>query len=305
MITVGLHILKLWGSKMIGIISYLPNDEKIRSKRLQFIKRLISELREWFKTETIHIVSQNYSENDYNFTDDKLLFHKFEKGIGVANARNEILKLFYNSDDDVLVLSDDDIKLYNYYNIKELIIRFYNNEINVDLITGLDASMSPFKQLNIKNDVCSYFTLKPITSGSSFNFMMLKKPNKKYFYNQKLIDVEISEDLAFISQLLSDGLKLYTCINLIKCQNLTQYSTLFSDDEIIQKHHELMTNFNNYIKDKYNFDDYKSLIKYYTSFYSQIKVRRNVKYEIIENDIPIKRIGKIKEIGLNNSPLFL
>ena len=117
--------------------------------------------------------------------------------------------------------------------------------------------------------------------------------------------MEISEDLAFISQLLSDGLKLYTCINLIKCQNLTQYSTLFSDDEIIQKHHELMTNFNNYIKDKYNFDDYKSLIKYYTSFYSQIKVRRNVKYEIIENDIPIKRIGKIKEIGLNNSPLFL
>ena len=305
MTTVGLHILKLWGSKkMIGIISYLPNDEKIRSKRLLKCKELINFINRMLPGEPIHIVAQNYTENDFRyFGNDDLLFLKYGGGIGCANAGNVILEKFYNSSDDVLLLSDDDIKNYDYYEIKELWTKLYYGEIDSDFTVGLDSALSPFKEMNIKEDVENTFTFRPITKICAPNIYFMKNLKKKYgkeiYYSQKLIDSDCAEDLGFICELLQENFKMFCCINWIKCGALGNHYSVLNDTNNVKElttwHSNLVKNLNLYIEQKYGVDVstlFKNKIKY-----GKFKIKRLVKYELSENDIPEK-------MKVNNLPLF-
>ena len=97
-------------SVLIGIISYLPNNE-LRQQRLTASRLQIEWLNKLLPNEKIISVCQNYKA-------DELPWHEtiqFADGIGAGKARNIILTEFYNSDYDWLFLCDDDTIAYDYY----------------------------------------------------------------------------------------------------------------------------------------------------------------------------------------------
>ena len=120
----------------IGVISYLPeNDLKRRQARNQ--------QHEWLKSifpnHEIVIVAQKYKVTDY-IDDNKIKYISFEQGIGPSRARNIILKEFYDSQEDFLLLLDDDCILYDYYD-------------GIELLKELDEQPAKFK--GIDNIVCN------------------------------------------------------------------------------------------------------------------------------------------------------
>ena len=132
---------------MIGIISYYPDNEYLRTRRIQAHKNQIDWLTNLFKDEKITIVSQNYNETDY-IIKDNIQYIKYDKGIGPGKARNVILEKFYNSNDDTLFLLDDDIMMYDYYNVTPLLLDFYYNSSNykMDAIIPNNPEFMPFKK---------------------------------------------------------------------------------------------------------------------------------------------------------------
>lgn len=90
------------------IVSYLPEDEIVRAKRLKALSNLIINIKEITPTTKIYINAQNYRDEEYvNDAQIEYLF-KHEKGIGAQAARNELLKWFYESEYDYAILHDDD-----------------------------------------------------------------------------------------------------------------------------------------------------------------------------------------------------
>ena len=80
---------------LIGILSYLPEDEKVRQKRLNYHNKQLDELKQYYPTAYIYCVYQQYKDTE--IPKDKINEYKtFDKGIGVSSARNEILKYYYD-----------------------------------------------------------------------------------------------------------------------------------------------------------------------------------------------------------------
>lgn len=91
----------------IGIISYLPDEEKIRSTRRERLYKVIERCNELFSLPII-IVAQNWK-------DDTEIEHaavfKFTNKLGITGARKMLRKIFLESEYDYLIMLDDDAKL--------------------------------------------------------------------------------------------------------------------------------------------------------------------------------------------------
>jgi hypothetical protein len=100
--------MNLFGqSKVIGIISYLPDDTEIRFKRELLLEDLIEKCKQLFPKVPIVIIAQNWEHFevegcDVRYYDDKL---------GITGARKELRKVFLESNKDVLIMLDDDCML--------------------------------------------------------------------------------------------------------------------------------------------------------------------------------------------------
>ena len=222
-------------SILIGQISYLPPNE-LRTKRLQVARFQI----EWFNkilpNTKIISVAQRYDLHDYM---NGVQYFEYENGIGAGAARNIILKEFYNSDYDWLLLCDDDTiiddKYYPEYFIKELV----NNREkfkDVHAISALEPEYHPYKLLNFKDkgNLTHYkFEPRELNSGSATSFIQ----NVKKFYGKELYypNVDASkgegrEDMEFLFSWLKSGLNWYTMQTLIRKSLCFDKSSIFGDD---------------------------------------------------------------------------
>ena len=131
---------------IIGIISYLPMDKNVRQKRLEAHHKqlqLLSQL-----NCKMFIVAQNYTDEDY-CKNNNIKYFKFDKGIGPSKARNILLDYFYNSDEDWMLMCDDDRYFYDYYDIFTFFNELQTNPykfMQLDYIRSHMATKLPFKK---------------------------------------------------------------------------------------------------------------------------------------------------------------
>ena len=235
-------------SLMVGRISYLPDDEKLREirKKAEFKHRniLLSMVPDGIRIDKI---SQNYRTEEINSDENVTCYDK----LGVSRARNILLEKFYNSDSDYLLLMDDDNSFYDYYNIKMFLDLINKNPENfikegVHIVRPVEPQYEPFKKENKKMNCDNYFVFKQC---SLFNltgiFLMINF--KKYFgeelyFDEKMkvncdVDAEC-EVLDFLIVAMKKGYNCLVCRNMIQKNSTikTGTSTIFEGSDNIIKH---------------------------------------------------------------------
>ena len=99
--------------KVIGIISYLPDNLEVRKYRKNKLDILLRRCNELFNLPII-LVAQNYLEDDVWYYKSKYpntLIHSYLTKLGITGARKVLRELFLESDYDYLIMLDDDIEL--------------------------------------------------------------------------------------------------------------------------------------------------------------------------------------------------
>lgn len=277
---------------IIGIISYLPNDVVLRSKRLDKHRKQL----ELFKTLNvpIYIVAQNYKQEELSKIPG-INYYCIDRGIGPANARNIMLQTFYNSNEDFMMLCDDDMVFYDYYGIRDFfneLITNPNKFINdLDYIRGVMASKVPFKQTvyTQRLNLTHYVFEDRDTIGTTA--LAIVKNFKKY-YNKEIYyeDLNVSEgngyeDKDFCCKLKINNIKTHVLDTFIlKAFNYTDNSTLFNTYEDRMNVH---SNNNSKIYEKYkDLFDNNILKKCYKS--PKVAIKRCNDIVIPDNLIPDK-----------------
>lgn len=279
---------------MIGIISYLPRDDKLRATRVKNATRQIEWLKQLFPEETPSVVAQGYTDNEKL---NGVEYDIYEKGIGSHNARNVILEKFYASNDKWLLMMDDDVAVYDYYDSQEFIrnVYFGNIEIESDIILPLQPEMSPFKELNIKNGVQYYYTLSRSLATNCPNMMLLRNGLEKVFFDNTidlLADDAVPDDNKFIVNCIALGMRVHRADFWIKKSMDRDKSVIYSTDkkENYAQHSNLGKNLEKYVTTTYNVESVQKFNKMYNKAVP-IRLKRDKKYELPENLI-LKEISK-------------
>ena len=98
-------------SKCIGIISYFPDDAKIREERKKRFNKLMYNINTYFRLPVV-IIAQNWRDNDFNVDYDyDIDIVKFNKPLGITGARIELRKKLLSLNYDYFILTDDDTNL--------------------------------------------------------------------------------------------------------------------------------------------------------------------------------------------------
>lgn len=92
-------------NETIGIISWFPDENNDRSKRILRFERLLNQLKTLFLGTPIIVVAQNWK--DYEPFDNNLYIYKYNK-LGILPARNELRRIFLKSNYSHLIMFDDD-----------------------------------------------------------------------------------------------------------------------------------------------------------------------------------------------------
>ncbi len=144
--------------KVIGIISYLPDDKRIRENRLFYLYKLISTSNTLFNL-PIYIVIQNYNEQEIanlkKYTNIQLSPNYTR--LGIVGARKELRKWFLESTYDTLIMLDDDCVIYgNKEDGDKYLSQIDNNpdmfyEFGGTLLKLFAISKSIFKEVDFEN----------------------------------------------------------------------------------------------------------------------------------------------------------
>ena len=222
-------------SILIGQISYLPRNE-LRSQRLQAAHTQIAFMHTMLPLANIISVAQAYDDSDYH---SLAQYYKHEQPIGAGAARNEILKYFYESDYDWLLLCDDDTIFYPYYGYENFINDIANHENKfkeVDAVSALEPEYHPYKKLNYKDQAnLTHYKFEPreLNSGSATSILR----NIKKFYGKEIyypnVDAnkgEGREDIEFLIAWLLAGFNWYTMDTWIRKSLCFDKSSIFGSD---------------------------------------------------------------------------
>ena len=95
-------------NKVIGIVSYLPDDPEIRSNRSQKVCKLINQCKQYFDLPII-VIAQNWPKNLIDY--DYVTIYEYEKPLTIVGARMELRQKFLESNYDYLIMLDDDCRL--------------------------------------------------------------------------------------------------------------------------------------------------------------------------------------------------
>lgn len=100
-------------SSVIGIISYLPDDMKIRKNRLAKLANLLFQCNYIFNNLPIMIVAQNWTDEELKKYKSLLnvTFYVYQDKLGIVGARNKLREHFLESNYNYLIMLDDDIVL--------------------------------------------------------------------------------------------------------------------------------------------------------------------------------------------------
>lgn len=95
-------------SKVIGIISFLPNDTTIKEHRINKLLQLIDSCNSLFNL-PILIIAQNYKKADVAKVEPKANVKlSLHKKLGITGARKQLREEFITSEYDYLIMLDDD-----------------------------------------------------------------------------------------------------------------------------------------------------------------------------------------------------
>ena len=244
---------------IIGIISYLPNDENLRLKRLQAHHKQIELLNKL--NCSIYILAQNYKKEEL-LNNNNIHYILFDNGIGPSNTRNELLKRFYKSSEDWMLLCDDDRYFYDYYNIYD-----FFSELNItsskflqlDYIRSHMASKLPFKKQIYEQPLnLTHYVFEDTQTIGDTGIAIIK--NFKKYYNKELYydnlkaeNGEGYEDKDFCCQLKLNHIKTHILTTFISASyNYTENSTLFTS---MDNRLELHENNNIAVIERYKFTD--------------------------------------------------
>ena len=244
-----------------------------------------------------YVVAQNYTEED-KVTDFEIEYDIYENGIGSHNARNTILKKFYESNDTWLFIMDDDVAAYDYYDAGKFIHDVYYSKYDrlaTDIIIPLQPEMSPFKKINLEHDVKHTFYLSRSAATNCPNMMLLRHPDKKHeVYFDNTIDLlatnAIPDDNKFIVECIALGMRVHRADFWIKKSMDRNISVIYSKDleTNYAQHANLGKNLANYVKTAYNVSSVAEFNKQYNKAVP-ISIRREETYTIPENLLPNKK----------------
>lgn len=99
-------------SKVIGIISYFPDNMEVRNRRKAKLIDLIQTLNALFKL-PIYIEAQSWTSQDVDQIQQykNITIRRNEKPLGIVGARNALRNWFLESPFDYLIMIDDDSKV--------------------------------------------------------------------------------------------------------------------------------------------------------------------------------------------------
>lgn len=225
-------------SLMIGIISYLPDLPKVRDKRIKAVHKQLDWLHDIYPNHTINVVAQNYREDEllgYSY----IQYDRYNEGIGAGPARNVILRKFYSSNCDFLLLCDDDSICYDYYDYKNFMHHIAEDPSHfdgVDSVIPVEPEYYPFKKsvYEDKNNL-NYYKFKPRYINSGAAIIFLRNINKYYgkelyFNNIDANKGEGREDIDFTMRWIIEGFTCYEMSTWIKKSLCFNYSSIFGDD---------------------------------------------------------------------------
>lgn len=283
-------------SIMIGVISYLPNNKELREKRLK-VRKIQSEwLKHTFPDKEIFVVAQNYTKNELLSYETNILLNE---GIGVGNARNILIDKFYQSDFSHLMILDDDVTIYDYYNPIEFI---YDLDKNPERYSNLDVILASTPQYNaFKKDMFkdkynrTHFKFTKNSPYWANEIVIFKKFNEPFYYDD--INAWHVEDADMNIRLMKNGYKVYVANFLqmkvlLSCDgnNSVVFEGNRSEKEIELRLH-LAERYNipvkgNTVQFKKALDDWG--VKYDTPIY----IKRITDYEFPKNLIPKEKESK-------------
>lgn len=93
--------------KCIGIISYFPNDLKVREERIKRFKNLLNFLNMNFKLPIV-IIAQNWKDFELPEYCNKIYLYKYKYGLGITGARITLREKLLKLDYDYYIFLDDD-----------------------------------------------------------------------------------------------------------------------------------------------------------------------------------------------------
>ena len=94
-------------SKVIGIISWLPDNSADRVQRIARFTRLLNGLDTYFGGTPIMIIAQNWKDYMPEPQDNDFIIYKYNK-LGILQARKELRNKFLERGYDYLIMFDDD-----------------------------------------------------------------------------------------------------------------------------------------------------------------------------------------------------
>lgn len=241
---------------MVGRISYFPDDSNLRNIRKNVEQRSRDDLISILPDDVRMIkIAQNYKENEIdNSLEDVLCYSK----LGVSRARNIIMKKFYESDFDYLLINDDDNAFYNYYHID----RFFKIlsetdcksfiENGIHCVRPIEPQYEPFKKENKKLNCDNRFVFKQCSLSNltgAFLLINFKKYFGREFYFNEEMKVNIEKDaeceiLDFLIVLMKEGYNCLCLRNMILKNTTTSTgrSTIFEGSDDIDRHFYQMVN---------------------------------------------------------------
>ena len=94
----------------IGIVSYFPNDPKIRPIRIARLDALLQRCSQVLDL-PILIVAQNWQDYQIKSNCSKIIVYSYKGRLGIVGARRKLREIFLNSEYDYLIMLDDDAEL--------------------------------------------------------------------------------------------------------------------------------------------------------------------------------------------------
>lgn len=159
---------------------YIPSFFNEYTERINLFDKCIKS----YLSLGFNIVVYWMNDDSYKIIDDRITYINSNEILNASIARNVLLNIFYDSDEDLAIFSDDDTILKDYIN--------YDFDFDVLSLTN-DYSSELRKTYNISS---SFLLIKNIN----------KKYGKKYFFDESLTS---NQDLDFGINLITNGLQVY------------------------------------------------------------------------------------------------
>ena len=201
---------------ILGIISYLPDDKKIREHRLNKLLKLLDSCNTIFNL-PIYILIQNYHDDEIEtleHTKNVSVSPNFNK-LGILNARKLLRRTFLSMNLEYLIMLDDDCDLKGTRQDGEEYIKQLEEhpgcfgEFKLTLLKLFSISRDllekeDFPNINPENE-------EGFEDRVFVNKLRIKYPNKRFTYSTKIIEYSVStkdsDSTWYINQDLSKMLQ--------------------------------------------------------------------------------------------------